>query len=115
VAASQSTDKPSQAALGAVSKVLQEMNDLHVATPNIQAARAAPATAGQRAGRLRVVMALASALKKHSLRLAPLRLRELGRDDDQAKVDHEKRADLDKNTAQNNGCRHYTGRLVLVR
>ena len=52
-------------------------------------ARPRLADAHERAARVETL-----SLEHHALRLALLRLRELGRDDDQTEVDHEERANL---------------------
>ena len=65
-------------------EVRDEADDLAVAVGRLRVGEAA-----QRRRRVE-----ARALRLHLGRLAPLRLRELRRDDNQAQVDHEERADL---------------------
>ena len=65
-------------------EVGDEADDLAVAVGRLRVGEAA-----QRRRRVE-----ARALRLHLGRLAPLRLRELRRDDNQAQVDHEERADL---------------------
>ena len=78
---------------GLAHQVRDEPDDLAVAVGRLRVGEG-----GERGGGLE-----AGALGLHLGRLAALRLGELGRDDDQAQVDHEERADLELKNVDMNG------------
>jgi len=90
---SAAADEASEAASSGADEVLDVVDELDVASADVQAAAAARRDGAVRLRAALVVRPL-SALGQHPLRLASLRLRELSGDDDQTQVDHEKRTDL---------------------